>query len=109
MAEAAFHLGMTGEALDAINMIRDRAGMPARAGLTWDNIMQERQVELFAEDHRYWDLRRWRTAVETLDGKRLKGHNAFIIKMKALTQISLKMQKGSRVFSKKDTTIYLLV
>lgn len=72
-AEAAFHLGKTGEALDAINIIRDRAGMPARTALTWDNIMQERQVELFAEDHRYWDLRRWRTAVDVLDGKRLKG------------------------------------
>ena len=72
MAEAAFHLGMTGEALDAINTVRARAGMPARTALTWDNIMQERQVELFAEDHRYWDLRRWRTAVDALDGKKFK-------------------------------------
>jgi hypothetical protein len=73
MAEAAFHLGKTGEALDAINTIRSRAGMPSRTSLTWDNIMQERQVELFAEDHRYWDLRRWRTAVEILDGKEFTG------------------------------------
>ena len=91
-------------------MIRARAGMPARTALTWDNIMQERQVELFAEDHRYWDLRRWRTAVETLDGKRLKGLKYDYDQDEALI-IRLKNGKimVERVFSKKDITIYLLV
>ena len=73
LAEAAFHLELTGEATTAINMVRDRAGMPARGTVTWDNIIQERRVELFAEDHSYWDLRRWRIAVQEIDGKSLKG------------------------------------
>jgi hypothetical protein len=102
MAEAAFHLGMTGEALDAINMIRDRAGMPARVGLTWDNIMQERQVELFAEDHRYWDLRRWRTAVETLDGKRLKGLQYVYNQDEGTYTVKFKNAEGkSRIFQER--------
>ena len=93
---------MTGEALDAINMIRDRAGMPARAGLTWDNIMQERQVELFAEDHRYWDLRRWRTAVETLDGKRLKGLQYVYNQDEGTYTVKFKNAEGkSRIFQER--------
>lgn len=75
LAEAAFNLGKTGEALDAINVVRDRAGMPAKATITQDLIRNERQVELFAEDHRYWDLRRWRIAQQVLDGIRLQGLN----------------------------------
>jgi hypothetical protein len=47
--------------------------MPARTTLTLDNIQQERRVELFAEDHSYWDLRRWRIAKEVLDGTDLQG------------------------------------
>ena len=73
LAEAAFHIGKPGEALDAINMIRARAGMPARVTLTLEDIQQERRVELFAEDHAYWDLRRWRIAKQVLDGVNLQG------------------------------------
>lgn len=73
LAEAAFQLGKIGEATDAVNMVRDRAGMPARGTVTWDNIIQERRVELFAEDHSYWDLRRWRIAAQEINGKSLKG------------------------------------
>lgn len=66
MAEAAFYLGRTDEALNLINQIRDRAGMPLRTEITEDYIRQERQVELSFEDHRYWDLIRWRVAPEVL-------------------------------------------
>lgn len=72
-AEAAFYLGKTGEALDKINMIRERAGMPELTSITEEAIRHERTVELVFEDHRYWDLRRWRIAHEFLDGLRGKG------------------------------------
>ncbi|WP_158839578.1 RagB/SusD family nutrient uptake outer membrane protein [Polaribacter sp. L3A8] len=72
-AEAAFYLNNSGEALDAINEIRDRAGMPLRTIATEENIRLERQVELAFEDHRFWDLVRWRTAVEEMDGVRMSG------------------------------------
>src|SRR5690606_11343815 len=65
-AEAAYELGLAGDALWAINEIRDRAGVAPLAGATRDLIRKERKVELAFENHRYWDLRRWRTAVTEL-------------------------------------------
>lgn len=73
LAEAAFYLGLDDEALQALNRLRQRAGMPAKTEISADILQNERQVELTFEDHRYWDLRRWRTAVAELDGVRLKG------------------------------------
>lgn len=74
-AEAAFYLNRNTEALSAYNLIRQRAQMPVRTSLTEDNIRQERQVELAFEEHRYWDLRRWRIAEQVLHGKRFQGLN----------------------------------
>ena len=65
-AEAAFALGKTAEALDAINQIRNRAGIALLSSIDLNKIKHERKVELAFEGHRYWDLRRWRTAVTDL-------------------------------------------
>lgn len=67
-AEAAFELGKTGEALAAVNQIRARVHLPALASITRELIRHERRVELCFESHRYWDLRRWRTAEQKLNG-----------------------------------------
>ncbi len=72
-AEAAFELGQSGKALGYVNTIRERAGMPLFESASRENIRAERQRELVLEQRRYWDLRRWRTAVEELDGLRVKG------------------------------------
>ena len=69
-AEAAYELNKPGEALAAINQIRERAGMPALETVTFDDIVHERDVELMFEDHKYWDYRRWRIAEEKLSEKR---------------------------------------
>ena len=68
LAEAAIELGKDGEAADAINKIRDRAGLPKRPMVDLNDIIHERKVELAFEGHRYWDLRRWRLAEEKLTG-----------------------------------------
>lgn len=65
-AEAALELGRSDDALIAINQIRERAGIAALASVSRDQIHHERRVELAFEGHRYWDLRRWRTAVTEL-------------------------------------------
>ncbi len=65
-AEAAYYLNRAGESLDAINQIRERAGMPLHTQLDEEKIRNERQVELCFEDHRYYDLVRWRIAHEVL-------------------------------------------
>jgi hypothetical protein len=66
LAEAAFELGKTDEALNAINEIRDRAGITRLTSITRDAIRHERKVELAFEGHRYWDVRRWRIATTAL-------------------------------------------
>jgi len=65
-AEAAFEIGKTDRATSLINTLRGRVGMPAKTNLTLDLIKNERFVELYAENHRYWDLRTWRDAEKEL-------------------------------------------
>ena len=68
-AEAAYDLGR-GEAVGYINTLRERAGFPANSlsALTTEIIRKERRVELAFEDHRYFDLKRWRIAHEVWNG-----------------------------------------
>lgn len=65
-AEAAFELGRADEALAAINLIRERAGIATLQTIGRDKIRHERKVELAFEGHRYWDVRRWRIATTEL-------------------------------------------
>lgn len=68
-AEAAFELGKYNEALDAVNQVRERAGVPPYSEIDMDKIRHERKIELAFEGQRYWDLRRWRTATSDLTKK----------------------------------------
>ncbi|MDY3893301.1 MAG: RagB/SusD family nutrient uptake outer membrane protein [Candidatus Cryptobacteroides sp.] len=70
-------------ALDNLNVIRERAGIEK---LTQDDITSqmslddwirnERYVELFAEGHRYYDVRRWMIAPQVLKAGVREGLNA---------------------------------
>lgn len=60
----------TRSAREAINLVRARAGMPAiAAGITQQEmrtrIQNERRVELAFEEHRFFDVRRWKIAEQT--------------------------------------------
>lgn len=65
--------GFPMSAMDALKMVRSRASgsLPAVNAATVDSfreaIKHERQVELAFEDHRYWDLLRWRDAITVLN------------------------------------------
>jgi hypothetical protein len=74
-AEAAFELGGATNLNDAVtwvNLIRKRAGFGANslttATLTFAKLVNERRVELAFEDHRVYDLNRWRLAHTTWNG-----------------------------------------
>jgi hypothetical protein len=71
-AEAALELGLTADALTYVNTLRERAGFPANSlkGLTLEQLQNERRVELAFEDHRVWDLKRWRIADKLWNGDR---------------------------------------
>jgi len=61
-AEAAMELGDQPVAVGYINQVRGRAGIQPLTAVTLDDIIQERRVEFAFEDHRYWDLKRFRRA-----------------------------------------------
>jgi hypothetical protein len=71
------------DAVDLINEVRARVGMPGiNSGPAWlaattkdqvfERIKHERAVELAAEGHRFGDFKRW-GLLETLNGKAEKG------------------------------------
>lgn len=73
LAECYAALGQTQPALDNLNIIRERAGLPdlttadINSSMTLtDWVRNERFVELFEEGHRYYDLRRWMIAPDRL-------------------------------------------
>lgn len=83
-AEAAFYLSESGvdshagastrqTALDCVNAIRERAGGEdfkiADSRLTLDLIRNEQRVEFAFEDHRVYDMKRWRIADEVWSGE----------------------------------------
>jgi hypothetical protein len=74
-AEAEFELGNLQDAAFALNKTRERAGISLvdETTITLDKVRTERTSELaFEGGHRYWDLRRWRTAESVLN-KRMQG------------------------------------
>ncbi|MBB5644641.1 RagB/SusD family nutrient uptake outer membrane protein [Pedobacter cryoconitis] len=71
-AEAAFELGMGGIADGYINQVRARAGLTrAIQGVTFDQIVHERRVELVFEGHTLYDMKRWRLAHIVWDGSKM--------------------------------------
>lgn len=79
-AEASIGLGQTDEAAKYINIIRHRAGLPNFEGDITEALRYERRIELVFEQHRWYDIRRWKildeaikdvhgmTIIETRDG-----------------------------------------
>lgn len=63
-------------ALQAVNIVRARTGVampPFPAGMSKDDfrtkLRNERRVELAFEDHRFWDIRRWKIGNQTTEIK----------------------------------------
>ena len=81
-AEACVECNDLTEAKKYLNYVRERAGIP-KVEVSWDGIAeltqdklreivhQERLIELYLENHNFWDIRRWGIA-ETL-GEQPKG------------------------------------
>ena len=67
-AEASIELNEVGDALNALNQIRRRAGMPdlAAGPNLRDEYRNERRIEMAFEEQRFFDVRRWRTAPQVL-------------------------------------------
>lgn len=73
--EACIELGEDAEARTWLNKIRTRAAMPgitASGNALKARYQQERHIEMAFEDHRFYDVRRWMIAPETV-GRPLNG------------------------------------
>lgn len=78
-AEAAFEMGNVGLALQYVNTIRNRAGIAEKTQVNLENIRNERFVELAFENHRFWDLRRWRTGTTLINNRAFNGLYPYLI------------------------------
>lgn len=78
-AEACVELGDDAEALRAVNLIRERAGIAPRTTINRDQVRHERKVELAFENHRWWDIRRWHIADQLLNAKQFKALNPYLV------------------------------
>lgn len=80
-AEACIELGGSDlqKGLDALNTVRNRAGLPDRLttdqDLAREYIRHERSIEFFAEGHRWYDIRRWMIAESVIE-------NVLVMKIK---------------------------
>ena len=72
-AEACIELGGADlqKGIDAMNMVRNRAGLPDRVtsdqATAREYVRHERNIEFFAEGHRFYDIRRWMIANEVIE------------------------------------------
>lgn len=76
-AEAAIELGQDAEARTWLNKIRFRSGMPAlteSGDALRQRLRNEKRIEMYLEEQRYHDTRRWMTAPTTL-GRKANGIN----------------------------------
>jgi len=65
-AEACMELDDVPTATTHINMVRNRAGLADFTGDITEALRQERKVEFFAENIRWYDVRRWKILEEVL-------------------------------------------
>lgn len=69
-AEAALELNKAqSEVVGYLNQIRERAGVQPLTQVNLQDIIRERRVEFAFENHRYWDVKRWRIAHTLWDGQ----------------------------------------
>jgi hypothetical protein len=72
-AEACIELGGADlqKGIDAMNMVRNRAGLPDRVttdqATAREYVRHERNIEFFAEGHRFYDIRRWMIAKDVIE------------------------------------------
>lgn len=67
-AEIDWYENRAGDALQKINRIRNRVGMPSLGSVSLEDILNERRVELAFEKTTYWDLLRLGIAEDAMCG-----------------------------------------
>lgn len=68
-AEVLYRLGDTAGALAQVNKIRERVHMDHLQSLSWEQLVNERRVEMAFEETTYWDFFRWGIAEQKFNGE----------------------------------------
>jgi len=81
-AEAKFELGDEAKCREYINKVRARVGMPPIAATVTgqalrDRLYNERRIELSFENHRFFDIRRWKIA-NVIENRPIYGMDIFL-------------------------------
>lgn len=95
-AEASLELGELATATEYINKIRNRAGMPDFTGDITEAYRHERKIELFIEDNRWYDIRRWKILEEAL------GITPYGIDIREVTEDGVKTLTWKRIRAQPD-------
>lgn len=79
-AEAAVELNKDlGKALEYMNLIRDRAGVARLTAIDKELVRKERKTELAFENHRWWDMIRWRISTEVINNYQFTGLFPYLV------------------------------
>ncbi|WP_221420389.1 RagB/SusD family nutrient uptake outer membrane protein [Fulvivirga sp. M361] len=103
LAECLVKQDKNGEALPYINQVRTRAGLPSLASVTFEDVASEMRHELAFENHRWTDLLRYGTAIETMnaEGDRLKELYGWLL------PISFNVTKNRLIYAIPDREILI--
>ncbi|MBW3468374.1 RagB/SusD family nutrient uptake outer membrane protein [Arthrospiribacter ruber] len=103
-AEAKFELGDEATARTYLSMVRERVNMPPIPdNVSGDELRQriynERRIELAFEEHRYWDVRRWKIAPD-FENRPIRGMD-IIKNLNTGEKTYVEIQLLERVFEEK--------
>lgn len=100
-AEIDFKNGRVPDAMNKVNLIRQRVKMPALTSLTWDDLMNERRVELAFEKSIYWDLIRLNIAEQKMSGSKTP---LYAVKIVEQADGSRKVTTNNVILGRNDKT-----
>jgi len=113
LAECEAALGEDAQAIEHLNIIRTRAGVPnlTTADLSTmsmtDWVRNERFIELWGEGHRYYDIRRWLIAPQTMAAGTRMGLSAYGKENLETSTIPVELAVSENVFNMEETKAFI--
>lgn len=101
-AEASLELDDAPNALIYLNKVRKRAGIQELTSITFDDIVQENRVEFAFENHRYWDLKRWRIADRVWNGDKEADNSTLKVLFPYVVNMPGNPNDGKWIFDKQN-------
>jgi len=101
-AEASLELQDEPNGRKYLNMVRKRAGIQELPTITFNDIVQENRVEFAFENHRYWDLKRWRIADKVWNGDKEADNSALKVLFPYVVNMPGDANDGKWIFDKQN-------